>query len=95
MVYGEEALGYKLPEDYPKKPFLINKVEEILGIPDSPSPGAYVKKQKPYKVLFLVISIRTELKAVITALRKSLEEGEKAKKLKRSREEEELKEGEA
>jgi len=57
MVYGEQGLGYELPEEE-KKPFLINKVQEILGIPDSPSPGPYVKKQQPYKVIRLTIGIR-------------------------------------
>jgi len=58
MVYGEEALGYTLPEEEKRRPYLVNKVKDILGIPDSPSPGAYVKKQKPYTVTSLVISIR-------------------------------------
>ncbi len=58
MVYGEQALGYTLPEEEKSKPFLINKVQEILGIPDSPSPGPYVKKQQPYKVTRLTIGIR-------------------------------------
>ncbi len=61
MVYGEEALGYTLPEEYTKRPFLINKVEEILNIPDSPSPGPYVSKQRPYRVLTMVVAIRTGL----------------------------------
>ena len=57
MVYGEQALGYTIPEGA-KKPFLINRVEEILNIPDSPSPGPYVNKQRPYKVLSMTICIR-------------------------------------
>jgi len=57
MVYGEEALGYSIPEGF-KKPFLLNKVKEILGIPDSPSPGAFVRKQKPYVVSTLIVSMR-------------------------------------
>jgi len=61
MVYGEEALGYTLPEEYAKRPFLVNKVEEILGIPDSPSPGPYVNKQRPYKVLTMTVCIRAGL----------------------------------
>jgi len=64
MVYGEQALGYDLPEGT-KKPFLIDRVKEILGIPESPSPGAYVKKQKPYHVATLVISIRAGLHRVV------------------------------
>jgi len=60
MVYGEDALGYTIPEGQ-KKPFLINRVKEILDIPESPSPGAYVKKQKPYTVATLVISVRAGL----------------------------------
>jgi len=62
MVYGEDALGYELPEEFKGRPFLINKVKDILGIPDSPSPGAYVEKQKPYKVTALIISIRAGLR---------------------------------
>ena len=62
MVYGEEALGYELPEEYTKKPFLVNKVEEILSIPDTRSPGAFIEKQKPYKVVEMVISLRGGLK---------------------------------
>lgn len=58
MVYGEEALGYTLPEEYKKRPFLINKIDEILDIPDSPSPGPYVQKQRPYKVMSMIVSIR-------------------------------------
>ena len=58
MVYGEEALGYELPEEYKKRPFLINKVDEILDIPDSPSPGPYVQKQRPYVVQSLTVCIR-------------------------------------
>lgn len=52
MVYGEQALGYTVPQKY----FLINKVEDILNIvqryPDK------LNLQKPYKVLRLTISIR-------------------------------------
>lgn len=61
MVYGEQALGYSLPEGQ-KKPFLIDKVKEILGIPDSPSPGIYVTKQSPYKVTRLTICIRAGMR---------------------------------
>lgn len=57
MVYGEDALGYTIPEGY-RKPFLINRIKDILDIPESPSPGPYVKKIKPYKVTRLVIAIR-------------------------------------
>ena len=59
MVYGEEALGYTIPEG-DRKPFLINKAKEILDIPNSSSPGAYVTKQSPYKVVTMVVSIRTD-----------------------------------
>lgn len=60
MIYGEEALGYELPHGV-KKPFLTDRVKEILGIPDSESPGAYTKKKKPYTVVKMVISIRAGL----------------------------------
>lgn len=62
MVFGEEALGYTLPEEYKRRPFLINKIDEIIDIPDTTSPGAYTKKQNPYKVVRLIISIREGLK---------------------------------
>jgi len=58
LVYGERALGYKLPEEVMKKPFLINKVREILDMPDTASPGGFLKKQRPYKVVGMIISIR-------------------------------------
>ena len=74
MVYGEEVLG-ELPEEITKKPFLINRVQEILDMPDTPSPGAYVQKQRPYKVLTMVISIRGGLKKSEVAARR--EEREK------------------
>lgn len=72
MVYGEEALGYELPEDYQRRPFLVNKVQEITNIPDTPSPGAYVKKQRPYKVLSLTVSIRAGLKASEVAIAREI-----------------------
>ena len=56
MVFGEEALGYELPEKV-AKPYLINKVEEILGITETYM-KEYVMKQRPYKVIALVVSIR-------------------------------------
>lgn len=63
MVFGEEALGYSIPEKM-KKPFLVNKVEDILDIPTS-----YMKdnisKQRPYKVLSLVISVRKKRPAIL------------------------------
>jgi hypothetical protein len=57
MVFGEGALGYEIPEGM-KKPFLINKVDEILGLTDSISLKPYIQVQRPYKVVKLVISIR-------------------------------------
>lgn len=56
MVFGEEALGYELPEKV-AKPFLVNRVEEILAITETYM-KEYVLKQRPYKVIALVISIR-------------------------------------
>ena len=64
MIWGEFALGYELPEEYKKRPYLINKVEEIINIPQSQSPGAYVNKQRPYIVSLLVISIRAGGKGI-------------------------------
>ena len=69
MVYGAQALGYT-PTYTPKgstreveqRTYLINKVEDILGIPDSTSPGPYVDKQKPYTVQSMTISIRMGLR---------------------------------
>ena len=76
MVYGEEALGYTIPEGMPK-PFLINKVEEILGIPESESPGVYVQKQNPYKVLSMTICIRAGLGRERIEARRALKEAVK------------------
>ena len=69
MVYGKEALGYT-PTYFPhggaveqeQRSFLINKVEDILQIPDTTSPGAYVDKQKPYTVASMTIGIRAGLR---------------------------------
>jgi len=58
MVYGEQIIG-PIPAEARSKPFLVNKIEEILGIPDSASPGAYVKKQRPFKVVTMVVSVRS------------------------------------
>jgi len=60
MVYGEEALGFEMPEEYKKRPFLKNKVEAIL---DLPAPYVdYLNKQRPYRVLSLTICIRAGLR---------------------------------
>jgi len=56
MVFGEEALGYEVPEKM-AKPFLTNKVDEILAIAETYL-KEYVLKQRPYKVIALIISIR-------------------------------------
>lgn len=76
MVYGEEALGYTIPEGAPK-PFLINKVEDILGIPESESPGPYVQKQNPYKVLSMTICIRAGMREKMRGARLALKEAVK------------------
>lgn len=61
MVYGEEVIG-PLPEEYAKRPFLINKVEEIIDIANKESYlGSYTKKQSPYKVVRMIISVRVGL----------------------------------
>ena len=52
MVYGEEALGYTVPQKY----FLINKVRDILDL-GRRYPEKLIK-QAPYKVLRLFIGIR-------------------------------------
>jgi len=83
MVYGASALGYK-PTYYPhggtteteQRSYLINKVEDILQIPDSTSPGPYVDKQNPYVVVSLTISIRAGLHDA----RKDTNKAAKAKK---------------
>jgi len=54
MVWGP---GYEPPN---RKP-LRSRVDEILNIPDSPSPGPYVTKQRPYRVLTMTICIRAGL----------------------------------
>jgi len=75
MVYGP---GYEVGEPT----FLIDKVQQILEIPERyrDSQG----KQRPYKVLRLVIGIRMGLKALVTKIefgKKQLEEGAKSKEL--------------
>lgn len=62
MVYGEEALGYSI-EEGEKKPFLKNKIEEILDIADRYQPDKTVQKVKPFKVISLVIGIREGLRS--------------------------------
>ena len=52
MVYGEEALGYDVPQKY----FLNNKIKDILDI--SQRYKGSVSKQAPYRVIRLFISIR-------------------------------------
>lgn len=56
MVFGEEALGYEIPAGM-IKPFLTNKVDDILAIAETYL-KEYVRKQRPYKVVQLVICIR-------------------------------------
>ena len=56
MVYGEEALGYEVPQKF----FLNDKVNEILEILKRYS--GKLKSQKPFKVIRLFISIREENK---------------------------------
>lgn len=63
MVYGEAELGYKLPAGQ-SKPFLVDRIKEILDIPNSPSPGAYITKQNPYRVTRLTICIRKGLRRI-------------------------------
>lgn len=58
MVYGEEALGYKVPES--SKTFLINKAEAILDITNDVSVGPYINSRAPYKVLQMTVSIRSD-----------------------------------
>ena len=52
MVYGEQELGYEVPQQY----FLINKVKDILDIVNRYKEG--VNKQNPYVVISLFISVR-------------------------------------
>ena len=63
LVYGEEALGYDLPEDEKRRPFLKNKIEEILDIADRYQPDKTVQKVKPFKVISMVIGIREGLRS--------------------------------
>ena len=72
MVFGEEKLGYTIPEGF-RKPYLINKVDQILSIPDE-YPGS--DKQRPYKVLTMIISIRAGIRETMAAIEKSLKEDE-------------------
>lgn len=57
MIYGEEELGYKVPQKY----FLVNKAEDILDIVKRYMDR--VSKQSPYKVTSMFISIREPRKA--------------------------------
>lgn len=57
MIYGESKLGYTLPTG--ERIFLNQQMEDILDIPNTNSPGAFVKKQKPFTVIKLIIAIRT------------------------------------
>ena len=52
LVYGEEALGYEVPQ----KHFLNNKLNDIIEI--AQRYGDKVDQQNPYKVLKLIISVR-------------------------------------
>ncbi len=56
MIYGEKALGYELPPQAKTKPFLINKVDDILDILQRYEEK--VSNQRPFKVVRLFISIR-------------------------------------
>jgi len=56
MVFGEEAMGATVPEGM-AKPFLVNRVDEILALTEKYMKD-YLQKQRPYKVIALVISIR-------------------------------------
>lgn len=60
MVFGEEALGYTVPEGM-AKPFLVNKVDEILALTEQYMKD-YLNRQRPYKVVSLVICIRRKYK---------------------------------
>lgn len=51
-VYGEEELGYPVPQKY----FLVNKVRDILDL--AKRYPEKLMKQAPYRVLRLFISIR-------------------------------------
>lgn len=62
MVYGEEALGYELPEEAKSKPFLTNRVKDIVDIVETISPEGTVRRQNPYKVLTLTICIRSGMR---------------------------------
>ena len=76
MVYGEAALGYTLPEEFKRKPFLVNKIQEILDIPLEYSPQ--VTKQMPFKVVTMTISIRAgKIREIMPGLREEKEKEEK------------------
>jgi len=62
MVFGKEALGYlptrfKEGVEVEQTTYLTNKVDEILDIADKYMRD-YLSKQRPYRVLQLIISIR-------------------------------------
>jgi hypothetical protein len=66
MVYGEEALGYETPGE--SKPYLINKAETILNIPDDVSTGPYVRHRNPYTVVSMTVCVRSESFSRMAAL---------------------------
>jgi hypothetical protein len=64
LVYGEEALGYTLPEGVPK-PFLVDKVEEIIELPTKGVSPKWkpLKRRIPYRVVELRLALRNYKKA--------------------------------
>jgi len=87
LVWGVEALGYE--PDEPSRPYLIDRLKEILGIPQSSSPGPYVKKQRPYKVVKMQVCARVgrqakkeaEQKLITKIVERTLADQEDTKKL--------------
>jgi len=88
MVFGT---GVSLPEGV-KSPFLLGKAEEIIALLESVSPGPYLKRKTPYKVVQMIISIRSgklaHRKALLEKakenLKEKMEEVEAAEKQKRA-----------
>jgi len=69
MIWGTSV---EVPEGA-SKPFLSSKAEEIIGILNSTSPGPYLNKKLPYKVLQMTISIRSGHREDFEARSKVLE----------------------
>ncbi len=72
MVYG--AAGSIATELGGQGKSLLDKGEAILNMLMTGSPGTYVSKQNPFKVLRMTISVRERVSTTMANLKKDLEE---------------------